>query len=99
MHDYDPPDLSRAVCSSSRPAVGSGAPKNNTFAMNEQNICTGGVGPSPNSPQLVAGIGEAGQGRRHYARQEEDMRLRILVAVSALVVRSQPERPASIGGP
>jgi len=50
MHDYDPPDFVACGLLFFQAGGGLGRAKNNTFAMNEQNICTGGVGPSPNSP-------------------------------------------------
>jgi len=50
MHDYDPPDFVACGLLFFQAGGGLGRAKNNTFAMNEQNICTAGVGPSPNSP-------------------------------------------------
>ena len=50
MHDYDPPDFVACGLLFVQAGGGLGRAKNNTFAMNEQDICTAGVGPSPNSP-------------------------------------------------
>jgi len=50
MHDYDPPDFVACGLLFFQAGGGLGRAKNNTFAMNEQDICTAGVGPSPNSP-------------------------------------------------
>jgi len=91
MHDYDPPDFV-ALRSALLPGRRGSARQDNTFAMNEQNILHRRGGPFADPPSTSSGIGEAGQGRRHYARQEEDMRLRILVAVSPCSGARQPER-------
>jgi len=50
MHDYDPPDFVACGLLFFQAGGGLGRAKNNTFAMNEQDICTAGAGPSPHSP-------------------------------------------------
>src|SRR6266850_1788642 len=50
MHDYVPPDFVACGLLFFRAGGGLGRAKSNTFVANEQNICTAGVGPSPNSP-------------------------------------------------
>src|SRR3989441_2515850 len=50
MHDYDPPDFVACGLLFFQAGGGLGRAKTNTFAMNEQDICTAGAGPSPHSP-------------------------------------------------
>jgi len=50
MHDYVPPDFVACGLLFFRAGGGLGRAKSNTFVANEQDICTAGVGPSPNSP-------------------------------------------------
>jgi len=50
MHNYVPPDFVACGLLFFRAGGGLGRAKSNTFVANEQDICTAGVGPSPNSP-------------------------------------------------
>jgi len=50
MHDYVPPDFVACGLLFVQAGGGLGRAKSNTFIANEQDICTAGVGPSPNSP-------------------------------------------------
>jgi nitrous oxidase accessory protein NosD len=50
MHDYVPPDFVACGLLFFQAGGGLGRAKSNTFVANEQDICTAGVGPSPNSP-------------------------------------------------
>ena len=50
LHDYVPPDFVACGLLFFQAGGGLGRAKNNTFLDNEQDICTAGVGPSPNSP-------------------------------------------------
>src|SRR3989441_3594751 len=50
MHDYVPPDFVACGLLFFQAGGGLGRAKNNTFLDNEQDICTAGVRPSPNSP-------------------------------------------------
>ena len=49
-HYYTPPDYVACGLLFFQAGGGLGRAKNNMFAMNEQDICTAGVGPSPHSP-------------------------------------------------
>ena len=49
-HDYVPTDFVACGLLFVQAGGGLGRTKSNTFIANEQDICTGGVGPSPNSP-------------------------------------------------
>ena len=49
-HYYTPPDYVACGLLFFQAGGGLGRAKNNNFAANEQDICTAGVGPSPNSP-------------------------------------------------
>jgi hypothetical protein len=50
MHDYVPPDFVACGLLFFQAGGGLARAKSNTFLANEQDICTAGVGPSPNSP-------------------------------------------------
>ena len=50
LHNYVPPDFVVCGLLFAQAGGGLGRAKSNTFIANEQDICTAGVGPSPNSP-------------------------------------------------
>src|SRR5438445_1497507 len=50
LHNYVPPDFVACGLLFLQAGGGLGRAKNNTFAMNVQDICTAGAGPSPHSP-------------------------------------------------
>jgi hypothetical protein len=49
-HNYLPPDVVACGLLFAQAGGGLGRTRSNTFVANEQDICTAGVGPSPNSP-------------------------------------------------